>query len=85
MPNLYEFDSRDFVELYPRDFRSRITPTSTQRTTLIVGVCYIVGIAILWYVNDVMNNNVAHELPSIQAHTVSELDKYGSKYASCMS
>ncbi|KAF8894798.1 peptidase M50B-like-domain-containing protein [Infundibulicybe gibba] len=32
-----------------RDFRTQITPNTTQRTTLIVAGCYIVVIAILWH------------------------------------
>lgn len=45
-----ELSARDFVQLYPRDARSQLTPTATQRTTLIVAACYIVAIAILWHV-----------------------------------
>lgn len=36
--------------LVARDARSSLTPNATQRTTLIVAACYIVAIAILWYV-----------------------------------
>ena len=38
------------VTLEGRDVRSDLTPNETQRTTLIVGGCYIIAIAILWYV-----------------------------------
>ena len=48
MPAIDEFAARDFVELYPRDIRSQLTPNATQRTTLIVAGCYVVAIAILW-------------------------------------
>lgn len=48
---LDQFDARDnFAALYPRDVRSTLQPTSTQRTTLIVAGIYIIAIAILWYV-----------------------------------
>ena len=56
MPYLDDFNNlnaraaSDFAQLYPRDVRSRLTPTDTQRTTLIVAGCYIVAIAILWFV-----------------------------------
>ncbi|KAL5528893.1 hypothetical protein ACEPAG_4867 [Sanghuangporus baumii] len=53
MPYIDELEVRDFAAfttLYPRDARSRLTPTDTQRTTLIVAACYIVAIAILWHV-----------------------------------
>ncbi|KAL5511997.1 hypothetical protein ACEPAH_5216 [Sanghuangporus vaninii] len=53
MPYIDELEARDFADfitLYPRDARSRLTPTDTQRTTLIVAACYIVAIAILWHV-----------------------------------
>ena len=36
--------------LASRDVRADLTPNETQRTTLIVGGCYIIAIAILWYV-----------------------------------
>ncbi|KAI0345054.1 hypothetical protein BDW22DRAFT_990120 [Trametopsis cervina] len=38
------------VYLVARDARDMLTPTATQRTTLIVAACYIVVIAILWHV-----------------------------------
>ena len=38
--------------LESRDAQSDLTPNPTQRTTLIVGGCYIIAIAILWYVLD---------------------------------
>ena len=41
-------DFETFQHLAPRDFRTQITPTPTQRTTLIVAGAYIVAIAILW-------------------------------------
>lgn len=56
MPNIFEYQERDFEavvrELSPRDFRTSITPTSNQRTTLIVAGVYIVAIAILWCVDN---------------------------------
>lgn len=36
--------------LQVRDARDALTPNETQRTTLIVAGCYIIGIAILWHV-----------------------------------
>jgi len=39
-----------YTTLYSRDVKSQLTPTPTQRTTLIVAACYIVVIAILWHV-----------------------------------
>ena len=56
MPTLNDFELdatrsfEHFAQLYPRDVRSSLQPTSTQKTTLIVAGCYIVAIAILWYV-----------------------------------
>lgn len=64
MPNIFEYDLaargaaagaygspvHHVQALSPRDFRTSITPTPTQRTTLIVAGCYIVAIAILWCV-----------------------------------
>jgi hypothetical protein len=38
------------VALESRDAQSDLTPNETQRTTLIVGGCYIIAIAILWCV-----------------------------------
>jgi len=38
------------VALESRDAQSDLTPNETQRTTLIVGGCYIIAIAILWHV-----------------------------------
>jgi hypothetical protein len=38
------------VALESRDIQYNLTPNETQRTTLIVGGCYIIAIAILWYV-----------------------------------
>ena len=35
--------------LYSRDFKTQVTPNATQRVTLIVAGCYIIGIGILWY------------------------------------
>lgn len=40
------------VALESRDAQSDLAPNATQRTTLIVGGCYIIAIAILWYVLD---------------------------------
>lgn len=36
------------VQLFVRDFQSRVTPNETQRNTLIVAGVYFVVIAILW-------------------------------------
>ncbi|KAJ7929270.1 peptidase M50B-like-domain-containing protein [Mycena leptocephala] len=36
--------------VYARDVASKLMPTDTQRTTLIVAGCYIIVIAILWHV-----------------------------------
>ncbi|EAU81887.2 hypothetical protein CC1G_06098 [Coprinopsis cinerea okayama7 len=36
--------------LFARDFKTRVTPNETQRTTLIVAGCYIIAIGILWHV-----------------------------------
>ena len=44
VPRDFRYERRDV------DLRSQFTPNETQRTTLIVGACYIVGIAILWHV-----------------------------------
>jgi len=38
------------VALEARDIRYDLTPNGTQKTTLIVGGCYIIVIAILWHV-----------------------------------
>ena len=39
------------VALRSRDIdTTTLTPNDTQKTTLIVGGCYIIAIAILWYV-----------------------------------
>jgi len=39
------------TSIYARDdFQTRVTPTPTQRTTLIIAACYIIAIAILWHV-----------------------------------
>ncbi|TFK46342.1 hypothetical protein OE88DRAFT_1638323 [Heliocybe sulcata] len=38
------------ILIYARDVQSSLTPTSTQRTTLIVAGCYIIAIGILWHV-----------------------------------
>ncbi|KZS98844.1 hypothetical protein SISNIDRAFT_421220 [Sistotremastrum niveocremeum HHB9708] len=45
----YDYDTLQST-LQPRDAKSLLTPNPTQRTTLIVAGCYIIGIAILWYV-----------------------------------
>ena len=39
------------VQLFVRDFQSRVTPNETQRNTLIVAGVYFVAIAILWCVH----------------------------------
>jgi hypothetical protein len=41
-----------------RDFKTQITPTETQRTTLIVAGCYIIAIAILWYAQEFLGDDV---------------------------
>ena len=65
MPNIFEYDlaAREAAvgaygspvhhvqALSPRDFRTSVTPTPTQRTTLIVAGCYVIAIAILWCVS----------------------------------
>ncbi|KJA21073.1 hypothetical protein HYPSUDRAFT_759141 [Hypholoma sublateritium FD-334 SS-4] len=38
------------VQLFVRDFQSRVTPNETQRNTLIVAGVYFIVIAILWHV-----------------------------------
>ncbi|KAH8114223.1 peptidase M50B-like-domain-containing protein [Phellopilus nigrolimitatus] len=50
MPALNEHDAHDFLQIFPRDVRSQLTPSATQRTTLIVAGCYVIAIAILWHV-----------------------------------
>lgn len=47
MHYINELDT-EATTLYVRDFRTSITPTPTQKITLIVAGCYIVAIAILW-------------------------------------
>jgi hypothetical protein len=49
MTVLYPYDYNDVHQLSARNFSSSITPNATQRTTLIVVVCYILIIGILWY------------------------------------
>ena len=44
------FANHPVYQLVARDARSAITPNETQRTTLIVAACYVLAIAILWYV-----------------------------------
>lgn len=39
------------LHLFGRDVQSTLTPNATQRTTLIVAGCYVIAIAILWYVH----------------------------------
>jgi hypothetical protein len=46
MPALYETSDTHFI--FARDAKSTLTPTPTQKVTLIVAGCYIVAIAILW-------------------------------------
>ncbi|EPQ58684.1 hypothetical protein GLOTRDRAFT_137322 [Gloeophyllum trabeum ATCC 11539] len=54
MPFLADYDLSDSLHaansLHARDARDTLTPTPTQRTTLIVAACYIIAIAILWHV-----------------------------------
>ncbi|KAI0303299.1 peptidase M50B-like-domain-containing protein [Multifurca ochricompacta] len=45
----YEYDTHTH-QLVTRSLDSRLTPTATQRTTLIVAGCYILIIGILWHV-----------------------------------
>ena len=49
MVALYESQDAHFV--FARDAKASLTPTATQKVTLIVAGCYIVAIAILWWVN----------------------------------
>jgi hypothetical protein len=55
MPSLNVNDIHNATSsfLAKRDVQSDLTPTPTQRTTLIVAGCYIIIIAILWYVDEV--------------------------------
>ena len=51
MPLVDAESVRSVVQMhYSRDFKTQITPNVTQRNTLIAAGCYIVVIAILWYV-----------------------------------
>lgn len=45
MPHI---DIHDY--LLSRDAKSDITPNATQKVTLIVAGCYVIAIAILWWV-----------------------------------
>jgi hypothetical protein len=47
MPTLYERQDEHFI--FARDAKASLTPTPTQKVTLIVAGCYIVAIAILWW------------------------------------
>jgi len=42
------FDVQNY--LFPRDVQSDLTPNATQRVTLIVAGCYVIAIAILWWI-----------------------------------
>lgn len=44
------FSNHPLYQLVARDAQSALTPNETQRTTLIVAGCYVIAIAILWYV-----------------------------------
>ncbi|CDO68927.1 hypothetical protein BN946_scf185000.g70 [Trametes cinnabarina] len=46
MPNIHAYPENNFAG-YARDVQDSLTPTATQRTTLIVAGCYIVAIALL--------------------------------------
>jgi len=48
MPAVYEPQDAHFI--FARDAKSQLTPTDTQKVTLIVAGCYIIVIAILWHV-----------------------------------
>jgi len=48
MPLLHDFASDHYI--FARDAKSQLTPSATQKTTLIVAGCYIIAIAILWHV-----------------------------------
>ena len=45
-----EFGFGDELARRAADPKTLLTPNETQKTTLIVAGCYIIGIAILWYV-----------------------------------
>ena len=40
--------------LFSRDVQSDLTPNATQRVTLIVAGCYVIAIAILWWISLVL-------------------------------
>lgn len=80
-----DYEPRDlsaFVQLHPRDFRSSITPTSTQKTTLIVAGCYVIAIGILWCIaarwtwRIAVGTDEARLLVFLKAYSVSELAKW---------
>ena len=48
MPAFHDVASDHYI--FARDVQSQLTPSATQKTTLIVAGCYIIAIAILWYV-----------------------------------
>jgi hypothetical protein len=48
MPAVYEPQDAHFI--FARDAKTELTPTETQKVTLIVAGCYIIVIAILWHV-----------------------------------
>ncbi|KIM87416.1 hypothetical protein PILCRDRAFT_814937 [Piloderma croceum F 1598] len=48
MPTLYDAPDAHFI--FARDAKSTLTPTPTQKVTLIVAGCYVIAIAILWHV-----------------------------------
>ena len=71
MPVFEELEARDFSHLYPRDFRSQVTPNATQRTTLIVAGVYIIAIAVLWY-EDPLNFNAVIDFMASKACSILE-------------
>ncbi|KAL7282979.1 hypothetical protein PYCCODRAFT_1390616 [Trametes coccinea BRFM310] len=48
MPSVHPYPEHNFA-VFARDAKDSLTPTATQRTTLIVAACYIVAIALLWH------------------------------------
>ena len=48
MPAFHDVASDHYI--FARDVQSQLTPSATQKTTLIVAGCYVIAIAILWYV-----------------------------------
>ncbi len=65
----------DTSALLRRDAKSTLTPNATQETTLIVAACYIVVIAILWYVSTLSPFDHKYQIRNFQGmyHTLSLL------------